>query len=99
MLRTMVCVFCAMAVVFALTAGNVAAAEEKAVDATIVKVDGDKITLKVGDKEQTVDVDKDKVKLLRGTDKLKASDFKAGDKVKVNQGKEGKILVIRPGKA
>ncbi|SRR5579884_4013439 len=99
MLRTLFGVFCVAALLVALTAGNVLAAEEKAIDATVVKVDGDKVTLKVGDKEQTVDVDKDKVKLMAGKEKAKITDLKEGDKVKVNQNKDGKITVIRIKKA
>jgi Cu/Ag efflux protein CusF len=88
-------VFCALVVVLALTVGNTVAAEEKAVDATIVKIDGDKITVKVGEKEQTVDVEKDKIKLFKGKDKIKLTDLKDGDKIKVNQNKDGKVTVIR----
>jgi len=69
--------------------------EDKAVDASIVKVDGDKVTVKVEDKEQSVDLGKDKVKIMKGKKEAKASDLKEGAKVKVNINKDKKVSIIR----
>ena len=102
MLRTTLGVLLCLALVWAFCLSGTVAAEEKkeaakATDATVVKVDGDKVTLKVDDKEQTVDITADKIKLMKGKETAKATDLKEGDKVKVNQ-KDGKITTIRIGK-
>jgi hypothetical protein len=96
MLRTML----ALVIALVLCAGSLLAAQEeqpKAVEASVVKVEGDKVTLKVGDKETTLDFAKDKVKIMRGKEEAKLTDLKlkAGDKIQVNQNKEGKITTIR----
>src|SRR5947209_5046471 len=99
MLRTTLGVVLCLALVWALCLSGAVAAEEKKeaakpADGTVVKVDGDKVTLKVDDKEQTVDITADKVKIMKGKEIAKATDLKEGDKVKVNQ-KDGKITTIR----
>lgn len=95
MLRTFLCSVVALLFV----AGVLLAAEGK--EGTIVKVDKDKntITVKVGDEEQTVDLEKDRVKLVNAQGRAaKIGDFRTGQKVEVFE-KDGKITEIRQKKA
>jgi len=103
MLRTLLGVLC-VALVWSLCLNSPVIGEEKEkkgkrVEATIKKIDGNKITLtcKEDDKEkdQEVDVEKDKIKITRGNEEIKVSDLKEGDKVRAILDDNGKITAIR----
>jgi hypothetical protein len=90
-------VLCSMLALMLISGSVFAADETKGKSATVSKVEGKKVTIKVDGKEQTVNLAD--VKIMRGKDTAKPEDLKEGTKVQVIE-KDGKVSEIRlPGKS